>query len=620
MSNPAPPTSAKETFNQKIYGFFGKFGTGAKAQISFIQGGIKPIDLHRVTLISNIPNSEKWPVRDLFQRDVDVDRVTNGLIPYFKDKDKVKFFNPLTLTLLPVDPDSHQIVTKIPAYKEYEEVDQNKNVWICYEAEGTYRFKHVKNSEQYGVIEWNDSLVKVVAIDGQHRLSALKRYNDDTKDDMDFNTWTIPVVLFGLNNLSDSNRKDYTILSFIRNIFIYINTQAKPPNITRQILLSDERVNDICVQELLDHFHANDLLEDSQKDITKMPLLFFDWRGEEKDGIEQHSPGAIKSIVEIRDWFEEYILGENFSGKQKISLGIQPVTEVLHEAFTLKKMGPREAREIKRVFKNDVMPGICYFLENFSPYENYISQIRQIEQRYQNQTDIARHSFYQLRFGVNRANNDLKKQVDELFHEILGDITTFVISVDFKSKFKLLNRDIGMRGIMFAYGELTQIYANWVSRQIDWLEFSKWFTIQINSILDDGWLSGKELDQESLLLHVSQDQNETIVNYRLGDVPNALGAFILILIVAYASSKTDTAPSKQSEWISIWDQYSDFLGATILKGYKKQVRALLRDDFPNDPIGLKKAVEVAAKERVEDHLNRFEQKILELTGLSTDLN
>ena len=36
-----------------------------------------------------------------------------------------------------------------------------------------------------------------------------------------------------------------------------------------------------------------------------MPLLFYDWRGEEVDKARRKSPGALKTIEEIRDWLQE---------------------------------------------------------------------------------------------------------------------------------------------------------------------------------------------------------------------------------------------------------------------------------------------------------------------------
>ena len=66
------PPVRKRVYTQEIGGFFGTFGTGAECQIFFLQVGLRPAELDRLTLISDIPGAETWSVQDLFQREVAV--------------------------------------------------------------------------------------------------------------------------------------------------------------------------------------------------------------------------------------------------------------------------------------------------------------------------------------------------------------------------------------------------------------------------------------------------------------------------------------------------------------------------------------------------------------------
>ena len=214
----------EDQYNQSIQGYFGEFGSGANAKIFFLQSAINPVDLDKITLISDIPGSETWSVRDLFQRDVDDERVENGLIPYFKDQGKVKFFNPITLTILPLDNKTFEVMPDIPNVIERQEVIEDKT-WDVFEVGGLYRFRYMHGKPQFARVEWNDTKVRIVAIDGQHRLSALKRFKSDTENSSiksDFMQWTIPVVLFSLRRIKDVSSGS-TLLDIIRNIFIYIN-------------------------------------------------------------------------------------------------------------------------------------------------------------------------------------------------------------------------------------------------------------------------------------------------------------------------------------------------------------------------------------------------------------
>ena len=112
MSESIPYPKEQLIYNQDLTGYYGEFGTGGNSQISFIQTGLKATQLKKISLISEIPGSEKWQVRDLFQREVDQKRVNESILPYLQS-DRVKFFNPITLTILPTN-DLGQINSDIP--------------------------------------------------------------------------------------------------------------------------------------------------------------------------------------------------------------------------------------------------------------------------------------------------------------------------------------------------------------------------------------------------------------------------------------------------------------------------------------------------------------------------
>ena len=232
------PTRAK--YNQSFSGVFGEFGQGGGAQIFFIQTAISPQDLEKIDLVSEIEGSEKWEVRDLFQRDVDQERVSKSLVPYLLDTESIKFFSPLTLTFIPKKANHPSFAGPIPSMESYEDqIEEYK--YTCLENDGFYKYRYIEAHREAGVVEWCDTEAKLVAIDGQHRLSALKQLLADTggREHIDFENWRIPVVIFGVRSLDHEKTKDQRTLDIIRRTFVFINTEAKAPTETRQILLND---------------------------------------------------------------------------------------------------------------------------------------------------------------------------------------------------------------------------------------------------------------------------------------------------------------------------------------------------------------------------------------------
>src|SRR5215510_13559514 len=103
------PPVTQLTYNKTKLGYFGELGNGAHASIRFLQSAVTKDELDNITLIENIPGSERWSIQDLFQRDVDMARVEISILPYLTDQSKVKFFNPLTLVLLPMRKDNGMV-------------------------------------------------------------------------------------------------------------------------------------------------------------------------------------------------------------------------------------------------------------------------------------------------------------------------------------------------------------------------------------------------------------------------------------------------------------------------------------------------------------------------------
>lgn len=595
-------------YDQELNGFYGAFGTGANAKIVYLQSAIEPRDLHKISLISDIKGAEKWSVRDLFQRDVDVDRVTKGLIPYFKDEGKVKFFNPITLTLLPVN-ENGDVLQEIPSIVESRSIIEGVE-YLIFEAEGLFQFKipifHEQPSYSQSSLDWNSSRIKIVAIDGQHRLSALKRFQNDD-DNGDFGSWNIPVVLFSVRKI-DENIVGGSLFDVIRNIFIYINTQAKTPNRARQILLSDESINSVCTQEILEYSHSNDV-NFNELNRNKIPLVFYDWRGEERNGQRVPGPGSMKQIEEVHDWLEEYICGKDFSVTQKDALDIGPDSE-LSIFFTTQANNrtiPVELiQKVRGRFNDDLLIGFVHLMENFSPYARYIEFIRNLEDGYEDDYDLAKHAFHKLRFGSHYGGNAEIQQIDEIYSHIIQDIMDY--KDDPESFPGLVDMDIGMRGVIFAYSRLRKFYSSLVNESVSWEKYSIWFTKVLNDAYNnDGWLKNKA---HKLLRHITYSHGGTTVNYRFKDVEKGLGALLIVILSKYGVKRhgDDFSLSDDrlnEEWLRLYNDYVDTIAFTLEKGYKRECKVLLNDEYPQGGTELTKAVNKAANREVDRHVARL---------------
>lgn len=569
MSEQLLPKTDENEYNKWKTGFYGELGEGGNAKIRYLESVITKEDLDSITLISNIPGSETWDVRDLFQRDVDSERVEKQILPYFKDETKVKYFNPLTLILLPVDDSGSSIIKDLEFIEGKSSSDSKFE--LEFERSGFFKLCYYKHREPIGTLYWNDQKCYLVAIDGQHRLSALKRWKADPNSE--FADWKIPVIILNIF-MVDSEKPSASLLEIVRKTFIYINTKAERVNKAREYLLNDESVNAICTQELIQYSHSNDSKSIEDRDITTLPLLFFEWQGKVINNEVFEGPASIKNIEEIYNWFQEYILGDDGSPDQESVLCLKDLTPQLEGYGKHKSLSHIDAERIRRQFRKILLPGLSYFLKNFAPYRLYIVKIREIEEHAIEKSDNAQHAFMKLRFGSHNASQD---QLDNVQREYLELIESFKQAKE-ELFDEMIQKDIGMRGIMYSFGETKRIL-NGLGQYDNWEEFSSDFTNAVNKIYAEGWFksyNSLKRDRRKFLINLAYEESGSIINYRIHNSKDAFGA-LLVILICYQFKLEDILSEDNFE--NIWGDYSSSIRKTYERGFRKSVKVKLAEDW-----------------------------------------
>lgn len=572
---PKPPQ-----YDHHIEGHFGEFGIGAKIQAFYMQSALTPNQLKYIHLLNEIPGSEKWPVRDLFQRDVDQARVTNEIKPHFENESSVKFFSAVTLTLLPLE-ESGNITNENPrAIRTRELIDERE--YEVLSRGGNYRIRYPVDCPQYATLEWNSERTVLVCIDGQHRVSTLRRIYDEGQQRKvnDLEKWRVPVIVTSFK-AAESTGKVPTVLEVVRQLFTNINTEAKTVSESRRILLRDDKPNEILTQEIVERAHRNDLLSIEDRDQSKMPLLCFNWRtsstAEESSVEPQYSPQGLNSVVEIYELFSQHLLDENFSEYQKSWFeSILHSDELLFEHINLKDTLPIErTNDFRKLVNEDFIPGVAYLFDNFTPYNNYIHDLRNFERLLLNQSnnEIAKHSFDELRYGLNEkltiSHVHIEKQIE--------DIEKKIVELKRKNLPRLIERAIGFRGVVSAFGELATYYYE-CTDEYKWLEFSELFTNELNRVYDGDWLDtdAKHSKQVNFLEHIAVDQDDRIINFKHGQISDALGCYIRLLVVAYGLKSSEFA--FMLDYPEFFDACFESYSKKLLSGFRKHARTIVKNE------------------------------------------
>jgi len=254
-------------------------------------------------------------------------------------------------------------------------------------------------------------------------------------------------------------------------------------------------------------------------------------------------------------------------------LGV-PQDSPLYQAFKSNSLKMSEISDARTFFRQNLLPSVSFLLENFEPYKKYIHSLRQAEIHWEQESDIYRHSLSKLRFGSHRGgeslSSEIKKAYDTVVHELI-ELKDCIPS--------LLQLDIGMRGVVYSFGVLKSWHDAWEDDQdTSWLEYSEWFTRHLNNVYQQGWFDKKGYPHR---LHVTNSPADLIVNHKIADSKNALGALVCILVCRSAYSAQESVNSDE-QWNEVWENFAKiYLVRSLRAGYTRQHKATISEDHPD---------------------------------------
>lgn len=343
-------------------------------------------------LVNEMPNASTmdWKIEELFQRDIDWKRVDNSIVPYLKT-DGPKFFNSITVALMPtvkgqiVEYGASNVQWNQPSLDgpavQFDAGIKNFGPITCgYYGSG---YENCEDSKaKVGQLCWNTEQVYGVAIDGQHRLAAIKRYvelnlgaNTDSR---------VPVILILLDPQLGFTTPDGLIGTF-RKLFIDLNKNAKIVKRARQILLDDRDPRAMCVRSLIGPKLCAGLNELKEKPPT-LPLALIDWHSEQA----KFDDGPYITTILGLDW----AIGKGFGIKSiddptdhngirellnrlrsKLVIDLTPTIQRLEECELLDRpftLNDDEMVQISSAFKESFNASFCHLLTEFEPYKQVI--------------------------------------------------------------------------------------------------------------------------------------------------------------------------------------------------------------------------------------------------------
>lgn len=454
-------------YNQPIYGIRGEFTLSNDVAVPYFAS---LLDISRMA--AELKTHEQvaasldqtYNLQELYQREIDLERIETDLIKnYLMDPNKIKFFNSLTVVLLPKD-ESGRITAEFPDFD-----DNNPSIPCDGGSPFDASFKDAERIVFGGVqfvqtaaagisrLRWDSTRVDAVAVDGQHRLTALTRWFEYHKNKALNSTeqrTVVPVIFLLLSENAGfkrgSHHQNKGIKTIAREIFTDLNKNAKTVDKATEIILDDRSLISRCVRELVTE-------ETCQEQPGRLPLSLVRWRDANNRFDKDY---YLNSLVHLNLMVEDILdlpLPKSGMDKGQVlkfihdvghKLGDPTTTKLMTdtgkdlESYYLENYLDEEGEVVAPLtgvpgifmsaavdgFKRRYAPWIVRLLTEPSPYKQLLLYARQenliegIFSQYQSQPashQLSLKTQLETQFGIN-WNEDLIKKHREAIEKLKG--------------------------------------------------------------------------------------------------------------------------------------------------------------------------------------------------------
>lgn len=234
-------------------------------------------------LPASVLPDEDLDVEELFQRDLNMERIEGPLSEYIRASDRNKFFSAFAVAMFPFDPETEKVLP------DFTQPDPSSPI-PTHDERNTYNIKNVgpiqirtlRNSNA-GKILWNTKRTKPVIVDGQHRLAAIEHVLKDKKyafkHELEKSELLVLLLVLdsraGFEPLPTAVRK---IRQVVRSIFVDLNSAVEVP-LARSYLLDDRDIVAVCMREVIEQRIevSAEPIKERVKSRKKLPLALVDW-------------------------------------------------------------------------------------------------------------------------------------------------------------------------------------------------------------------------------------------------------------------------------------------------------------------------------------------------------
>lgn len=310
-------------FTKEVRGSFGRFKTDHSYQIYYLSTSVPVQDVTELSTAAELFSSERIEFEELIQRDIDHSRVQKIANDYLsKGQGRVVFFPPLLACVVLVDdagglqkqyskiaPESIDDPALGPVLRTTWDHDGFQLDLPEADSESSDRKIEWQGGSHYfhefaATLRFNPKRAKLVVLDGQHRLEAIRLLQKNAEQRQIIADIEIPICVIWAPDAAASDANKENMTQDFRELFVRVNSEPRKVSGHFIILLKDDSYSAMTLRRLADHWK---LVEEPNK-WGRLHLL--EWNTREDERVEVRTREfSVTTVSIIAKVLEEHVFG-----------------------------------------------------------------------------------------------------------------------------------------------------------------------------------------------------------------------------------------------------------------------------------------------------------------------
>lgn len=375
-------------FDRSYQGSFGRFNTDVSYSVQYLMTSLSIDDINDLFTASETLDLDTIRFNELIQRDIDKQRVRRIADEYLRaGHNRPIFFPPLIASVALLEEAGSRRLKN-----QYETVERARSsesgydtLLTTYDRDGFELRLPVADEKHSGrKIEWegqelhyydyaaelglNSRRAKLVVLDGQHRLEALRTLLHTPENRKIISTIELPICIVWPPEARVGQINE-TIIGDFRELFVTINSEPQRVSGHFLILLDDGSYTSMVVRELADAWKG-------EKDEGWSRLHLLEWNTRENESTDKRTrPYSITTISIVAKVLRHHLFAIGGLPAKMLSLASrQAELETLDADFQITELkDDRQAPAINDVVRqqvcNELVPALNALLRGLRPYD-----------------------------------------------------------------------------------------------------------------------------------------------------------------------------------------------------------------------------------------------------------